>query len=134
MKMSASITNRYKFHKADVRTENITKAMTIEPKSSGFGSSVNGGELLLLALATCFCNDLYREAQKKNISIEEVKVECIGEFGGEGDAGYNFQYNAEVKSDASVDVIEELIKYTDSVAEIQKTLRRGLDIVLTVAK
>ena len=33
-------------------------------KSPGRGSAVNGGEFLVLALATCYCNDLYREAER----------------------------------------------------------------------
>jgi len=43
-----------------VQTDNDFKPITIEPKATGYGSSINGGELLLLALATCFCNDIYR--------------------------------------------------------------------------
>ena len=48
---------------------------------SGFGSSATGGELLCLALATCFCNDFYRKAEKQAITVIRVEVEVKAEFG-----------------------------------------------------
>ncbi len=48
----------------------------------------------------------------------------------EGQAGSNFQYKASVKSAADPQLIEELIKHTDKVAEIQNTLRQGVNITL----
>ncbi len=84
----------------------------------------------MLSLATCFCNDIYREAVKRNIMISAVEVTFAGEFGGEGEPGYNFSYKTNVVSDAPAPVIEELIRYTDEVAEIHNTLRKGLNITL----
>jgi len=75
----------------------------------GFGSAVNGGELLLLALATCYCNDLYREATKRNIALSGVEVECTGDFGVEGETRSNFCYRVRAVSDAPVETIGELI-------------------------
>ncbi len=49
-------------------------------KENGYGSSASGGELLFLALATCYCNDIYREAAKKNIKVESVEVDVEGDF------------------------------------------------------
>lgn len=100
-------------------------------KASGPGSAVNGGELLCLALATCFCNDIYREARKKNITITHVTVEASAEFAAEGEAGYNIQYEAMLEGDASDDVLKALIKHTDQVAEIQNTLRAGVKVSLS---
>lgn len=130
MKISATINNKLDHHVIMVQTNDTTQAINIAPKSTGFGSSVNGGELLLLSLATCFCNDLYREANKKNIAISSVDVEVTGEFGGEGEPGFNFQYKANVVSDAPAEVIDELIAHTDQVAEIHNTLRKGVNITL----
>ena len=62
MKIWAAVKNSFNAHEAWVRTNDAEKQMFIGAKPSGFGSSINGGELLTLALATCFCNDLYREA------------------------------------------------------------------------
>ena len=102
----------------------------ISPKPDGFGSSANGGELLFLALATCYCNELYREAGKRGIQIERVQVEVDGEFGGEGEAARNISYRVAVNAKASREEIIDLMRHTDSVAEIQNTLRRSSQIVL----
>ncbi len=130
MKISATIKSKFKHHEIFVTTNESAKEMHISAKHSGFGSSINGGELLLLSLATCFCNDLYREADKMNIKISGVEVEVTGEFGAEGEAGTNFMYKTSVISDSPKSDIEKLIKHTDKVAEIQNTLRKGLDIKL----
>lgn len=130
MKISANISNKLNRHAVVVQTDGITQEIKISPKPIGYGSSINGGELLMLALATCFCNDLYREAKKKNIPVTSVDVEVTGEFGGEGEPGFNFQYRANVVSDAPAEVIRELIAHTDRVAEIQNTLRKGVNVKL----
>ncbi|MFC5408754.1 OsmC family protein [Larkinella bovis] len=131
MKMSARVTSAFNQHDSVVQTNDAAKTVSIAPKPTGFGASVNGGELLLLALATCFCNDIYREAGKRNLPVSGVEVEVTGEFGAEGEPGFNFQYKAQVTSDAPAADIEELIRYTDQVAEIQNTLRKGVTITLT---
>ena len=41
------------------------------------------GELPLLSLSVCYCNDIYREAAKRNIKVSEISVEFFGECGGE---------------------------------------------------
>ena len=130
MNISAIIRSSQNQHEINLQTNGSSKAIIIPPKSTGYGSSVNGGELLMLALATCFCNDLYREAAKRNIAIDSVEVECKGDFGAEGEPGSNFQYTAHVSSASSQEEINELIKHTDTVAEIHNTLRKGLSIKL----
>lgn len=87
-------------------------------------------ELLFLALATCYCNDLYREASKRNISIEQVQVEVSGEFGGEGEGAHNISYSASVVADAPKAQILDLMRHTDNVAEIHNTLRVSSPVVL----
>jgi len=130
MLMSATVKSGLNQHDVEVQTNGATKQISIAAKSTGYGSSINGGELLLLSLATCFCNDIYREAAKRNIIVDGVEVEVTGEFGAEGEAGYNFRYKAKVTSNAPQDEIDSLIAYTDQVAEIHNTLRKGLNITL----
>ncbi|HVV54630.1 MAG TPA: OsmC family protein [Mucilaginibacter sp.] len=130
MNISASIKSKFNKHRVVVSTNGSEKELQIPPKASGFGSSANGGELLLLALATCFCNDIYREAAKKNLDITGVEVECTGEFGAEGEPGSNLRYRVKVVSDASDSEIEALIAHTDRIAEIHNTLRKGRSITL----
>ena len=73
-------------HEASVATDGRAKMLTIPPNPSKPGSGINGGELLFLALATCYGNDLFREAAVRGIVVEcvEVEVEVDGQFGGPG--------------------------------------------------
>jgi len=104
--------------------------MVILPKATG-GSSINGGELLFLALATCACNDVYREAGKRNMSIESVSVDVNGQFGKEGEPGKNIVYRMTIIAPQhSQAEIQDLIAYVNHVAEIHNTLRGGVDVRL----
>ncbi|WP_020605356.1 OsmC family protein [Spirosoma spitsbergense] len=130
MEISATIKSSFGSHEIAVHTNESVKEMHISPKPDGFGSSINGGELLLLSLATCFCNDIYREAQKRNLTLSGVEVVVKGGFGGEGEPGSDFTYTVNVTADAPKAAIDELIRYTDNIAEIHNTLRQGLAITL----
>jgi uncharacterized OsmC-like protein len=114
----------------EFQTGNRTHFINVPAKSSGFGSDVNGGEFLFLAMAACYCNDLYREAAKRNIEIKDVEVEVKGEFGADGEPARNVSYNAKVSARASKDEILELMKHTDQVAEIQNTIRSAINVRL----
>ncbi len=129
MKISARVHNSAGRHTATVRTNDTTQAVSISAKSTGLGSSVNGGELLFLALATCYCNDIYREAAKMGIAVQRVVVEVEGEFGGPGEPGRNITYRARVAAPAaSREQIQQLLEHTDRVAEIHNTLRVGTPV------
>ena len=91
---------------------------------------MNGGEFLMLALATCYCNDLYREAERLGMLIESVEVEANAEFPGIGLAATNISYRAKVSSPASDAEIAELLRVTDAVAEIHNTVRSGVPVEL----
>lgn len=101
MQISATILNTGQQNEVKVTTNNTSKQLFIPPKSEGKGSAVNGGEQLFLALATCFCNDIYREATKRKMDVKSVELVVSGEFGGEGEPGFNIQYEAKVGSDAT---------------------------------
>ena len=130
MKITATILNSGQQNKVQVTTNNASKQILIPGKSEGHGSSVNGGELLFLSLATCFCNDIYREADKRQMEIKSVEVIVSGEFGAEGIPGFNIEYEAKVDSNASEEEIKDLIFYVDKIAEIHNTLRAGTAVTL----
>ncbi len=130
MKISATISNSLNQNNITVVTNDQSKSISIASKPSGFGSSVNGGEMLMLSLAVCYCNDIYREAEKKNIEITSVEVEVSANFSRDGEPGFNFQYTPKIVSPAPADRIRQLIEHTDSIAEIHKTLRQGVEIKL----
>ena len=131
MIIKAHVHNQKNQHKVRLSTNQHEHSIEIPSKSTGFGSSANGGELLFLALATCYCNDVYREAAKMDIDILEVEVEVEGEFGGVGEPARHVRYSARVKaSNANEQEIRELLQHTDSVSEIQNTLRAGAAVEL----
>ena len=130
MKISASVSNSAGNHKVSVATDSNVKQINIPAKENGSGSGINGGEMLFLAIATCYCNDIYREAAKRKIAIEKVEVDVEGEFGSEGDPAKNIVYNARVKSNSDEKEIIELMKFVDTVAEIHNTLRIKNEIKL----
>jgi uncharacterized OsmC-like protein len=131
MKISARVQNCEGQHHVNVSTNDDAHTLAISPKPTGFGSSVNGGELLFLALATCYCNDIYREAAKQGIYVESVEVEVAGEFGAEGELATNVRYQAKIAAHASAEAIRALGSATDRVAEIQNTLRAGTPVTLS---
>lgn len=130
MQISASILNNGKLNEVEVSTDNSTKQLLIPPKMQESGSSINGGELLFLALATCFCNDVYREAARRKMQIKSVNVLVSGEFGDEGVPGSNIHYDVKVDGDASEEEIKDLVSYVDRVAEVHNTLRIGTPVTL----
>ena len=123
MKIRARVENSEGQHLVTLTTNDNSHSITIPPKSTSFGSSANGGELPFLALATCYCNDLYREAAKRNIKVEKVEVEVNGDFGAEGEPAKNMTYRAKIHAKGTEEEIRALMEYTDTVAEIQNTLR-----------
>ena len=129
MKFSAKVQNDSGYHQVILKVGEKEQTLSIAPKPTG-GSSVTGGEPLFLALATCFCNDIYREAAKRGINVKGVEVKVSGDFEAEGRPASNIVYHAKVDADASDEKIQELIKYTDSVAEVQNTLRVGIPVTL----
>ena len=130
MIISARIANQQGRHNVALVTDGREQHQPIAPGGDGFGSSLNGGQLLFLALATCYCNDLYREAGKRGIEIVRVRVEVNGEFPGEGLAAQNIAYRAAVDAKAPQDAVLELMRHTDRVAEIQSTLRQATPVYL----
>lgn len=130
MKITARLSNAPCLHRVEVETEGRTQTIAIAPKSAGRGSSINGGELLFAALATCFCNDLYREAAKRGIDVQDVNVEVTGTFGNPGEPARDISYRVQVRAEASKPAIDDLIRTTDSLTEIQNTLRAGCPVRL----
>jgi len=130
MDIHAHLQNRRDEHQVKLTTNGNEHELIIAPKTGGYGSSVNGGELLCLALATCYCNDLYREAAKRGIVVENVEVDVECEFEKDGRPAKFIGYRARVSAYANQDVIRELMVITNRMAEIQNTVRKGLPINL----
>lgn len=131
MRIGARVQNSAGQNHVTLRTDGNLHSLAIPPKQAGLGSSANGGELLFLALATCYCNDIYREAAKRGLHIQRVEVEVEGDFGAEGEPARNVTYRARVTAQAGEAEIRELMRQTDRVAEIQNTLRVQTPVTLS---
>jgi len=127
MKITAELRNEPAAHSVVLSTGERVLTLEVPAKPMG-GSEVNGGELLCLALATCYCNDLYREAAKHGITIDGVSVTVEADFGAEGAPATSIVYRARVDSSAAASEIDALLAHTDTVAEIQATVRRGVAV------
>ncbi len=130
MRSVARIQNSKGEHRLEVTMGAHTAAISIAPKASGFGSSVSGGEMLMAALATCYCNDVYREAQRLGIEVLSVEVECSAEFPAEGAPASDVSYSSQIRAKASEARIRELAERTDQMAEIHNSLRTTIPVRL----
>ncbi len=99
-KFRATVDNQPGRHSVVLHNGAQSRSLEIAPKPDGYGSSLSGGELLFLALATCYCNDIDREANKRGILVEWVEVEVEGDFEREGGPASNIAYRARMKAQA----------------------------------
>ena len=130
MHITAVVTNSSSGHEVTVQTGSSTQSLRVPAKNGARGSGVNGGEFLMLALATCYCNDLYREAERLGVPLDGVTVEASAEFPGVGLAATNIRYRATVTSPATPDAVAQLLRETDAVAEVHNTVRAGVAVEL----
>ena len=130
MRSSARIHNSQGQHHIKLSTGDRTSKVEIPPKPTGFGSSASGGELLMLALATCYCNDVYREAAKQGIDVSHVDVECSADFPAEGQPAKDITYIAKITANASEQQIRDLAAQADRLAEIQNTVRSAIPVTI----
>ena len=127
MRISAHLSNTATTHELTLRTGGKPRSLAVAPKASG-GSAVNGGEFLMAALATCYCNDLWREAAARGLALTAVEVEASAEFAAPGLAATDIRYRARIESPAPADRIEALLRETDAVAEVHNTVRAGVPV------
>ena len=130
MDIRASVESSRDAHLVEVSTDGRRSTVSISGRPAG-GSTINGGELLCTAIATCFCNDLYREAARQGLEVESVRVDVSSEFGGPGEPARRITYHVEIESSASPEALADLIRQTDLMAEVHNTLRGGIDVELT---
>ena len=117
-------------HRAWVDTEGNTRSIDVPGREGAPGSAVNGGEMLFLALATCYCNDVYREARTAGLEIRSLEVEVQGLFGRRGEPAREIRYSVRASSPDDATEVASLLRMTDTVAEVQNTLRLGLPVEL----
>ncbi len=63
--------------------------------------------------------------------MDRVEVEVEGDFGAEGEPAKNVTYRAKVAAQASEQEIQDMMRFVDTVTEIQNTLRVITPVTLT---
>jgi uncharacterized OsmC-like protein len=96
--------------------------------SGGRGLGFNGGQLLNLAVAGCVSNDLHREAARRGIRLDHVRIVADSDYTGDPATSTTIEYEVEIAGDASDDALAELVAYVDEIAEIPNSLRRGTQV------
>ncbi|MET1133937.1 MAG: OsmC family protein [Aeromicrobium sp.] len=131
MRITATVHHEPGRHEVTVETDGRTTTLDLPARDEGPGSAVSGGELLAAALATCFLNDLHREAERRGIEIGAVEVVVESEYGGRGDPAGDLTYSVHVQSAEDAGQVADLVRETDLLAEVHGTLRAGLDVELS---
>lgn len=98
--------------------------------AGGMGLGFNGGELLLLAIGGCYCNNLFREAARRSIEITSVQVDVEADWGGDPVRAQHITLTPHIEAKANTAEILDLITATDRVAEIPNSLRLGTSVTL----
>jgi len=99
-------------------------------EAGGRGLGFNGGQLLNLAVAGCVSNDLFREAAKRGIRLDRVRVVAQSDYSGGPAVSTPIEYQVELSGDASDEALADLVAYVDEIAEIPNSIRRGTEVRL----
>lgn len=111
-------------------TGHRTLTIDRETQAGGMGLGFNGGDLLLLAIGGCYCNDLFREAARRGMMIKSVQVDVEADWGGEPVRAQNVTLAPRIEAEANESEILDLITSTDRIAEIPNSLRLGTPVTL----
>jgi uncharacterized OsmC-like protein len=104
------------------------------PDDGGQGVGFDGGQLLLLALGSCYANDIFREAAKRDVEVLGVRVVVECDWDGDPVRAQNVKFSTRVEAEADEDEIMDLIRHVDEIAEVHNTLRKGIEVELAEAE
>lgn len=117
---------------------------TDEPTSlGGTDSAADPVELLLASIATCFSIGFVTHAAKRGIDFSDLIIETEGDLDLRGYFGLdrsvrpgytNIRYKVKVKSDASIEQLEELRQLAHELSPMIETVTNGVGITGSVEK
>ena len=93
--------------------------------AGGGGLGFNGGQLLYLAIAACWSNDLYREAATMGIELDGVEISVDGDFPARGEGSTPIAVDLTVRSSAPEERLRALVAEVERVAEIPRSIRES---------
>jgi putative redox protein len=96
--------------------------------AGGGGLGFNGGQLLYMAIAACWSNDLYREAATMGIELDGVELTVDGDFPARGSGSTPITVDLVVRSAAPEAKVRELIAEVERIAEIPRAIRESPSI------
>jgi putative redox protein len=99
--------------------------------AGGGGLGFNGGQLLYLAIAACWSNDLYREAATMGIELDGVEISVDGDFPARGEGSTPIAVDLTIRSTAPQERLRELVAEVERVAEIPLAIRDSPPIAVT---
>jgi putative redox protein len=101
--------------------------------AGGGGLGFSGGQLLYMAIAACWSNDLYREAATMGVDIDGVEITVDGDFPARGSGSTPITVEVVVRSSAPEERVRELIAEVERVAEIPRAIRDATPIELSAS-
>ena len=101
--------------------------------AGGGGLGFNGGQLLYMAIAACWSNDLYREAATMGVELDGVEITVDGDFPARGSGSTPITVDVVVRSPAPEEQVRELIAEVKRVAEIPRAIRDATSIEVTAS-
>jgi uncharacterized OsmC-like protein len=108
----------------------VTVVIDRPTEAGGRGLGFSGGQLLNLAVAGCVSNDLFREAARRGIRLDHVRVVAESDYTGRPATSTPIEYQVELSGDATEEALADLVAYVDGIAEIPNSIRRGTEVRL----
>jgi hypothetical protein len=125
MKIAGRVSNTSSGHSVEVETEGRGQSIPIAAKNVGRGSSINGASYRSpLSQRASATTSIVRRLSAA-LLLNEVKVEVTGTFGNPGEPARDISCRVEVRTEAPQAEIDDLIRTTEAVTEIQNTVRGG---------
>lgn len=98
--------------------------------AGGQGLGYGGGQLLLLSVGACYCNNLFYAAEERGLTIKSVAIEVTGRWTEEPMVSEGIVISPKVEAEASEAEILDLMTHANDVSTVGNSLRQGVSVTL----
>ena len=98
--------------------------------AGGRGLGYGGGQLLLLSVGACYCNNLFHAADERGVTIRSVEIEVSGTWTEEPMVSEGIVISAKVAADAGEAEILDLMSQANDASTVGNSLRQGIPVTL----